>query len=57
MSVSGICQVCEAAEGKHTCKRCGSLVCNEHWDRTARACLACAEGGGDGDRPDGFTID
>jgi len=51
MSVSGLCQVCEAAEATHDCDRCGKLVCSEHWDRDSGICVECAaELGGDVER-------
>ena len=64
MSNAGLCQVCEDARARHTCQRCGTQVCTEHWDETIGACSACAETLGDpdgpptgDDRPDGFRID
>ena len=58
MSVSGLCQVCQSAEARFSCERCGSLVCADHYDRRTGLCLECAQetgagdrGGGEGDRP------
>ncbi|WP_327051131.1 hypothetical protein [Halomicrococcus gelatinilyticus] len=42
MSVSGLCQVCEAAAASHDCDRCGTLVCEEHWDGDSGICVECA---------------
>ncbi|KZN25934.1 MULTISPECIES: hypothetical protein [unclassified Haladaptatus] len=42
MSVSGLCQICEAAEATHDCDRCGALVCDEHWNRSSGYCVECA---------------
>lgn len=51
MSVTGLCQICEAAEAKHDCNRCGKLVCNDHWDRESSLCVECvAETGGGRER-------
>lgn len=47
MSVSGLCQICEAAEATYDCNRCGALVCTEHWNRESGLCVECmAEVGG-----------
>jgi hypothetical protein len=42
MSVQGLCQVCESAQAKHTCDRCGAMVCDDHWDRELGYCSECA---------------
>jgi hypothetical protein len=47
MSVSGLCQVCEAARADHRCPNCGSLVCDDHYAADAGVCADCASG----DRP------
>ncbi|WP_180271777.1 hypothetical protein [Halorubrum persicum] len=44
MSVTGICQICEAAPARHGCPRCGRAVCADHWNAAAGACTACAKG-------------
>ena len=46
MSLTGLCQVCEAATAGHACDRCGRAVCDDHWDEAARACSGCAAGRG-----------
>ncbi|WP_200840177.1 hypothetical protein [Halorubrum sp. JWXQ-INN 858] len=57
MSVAGLCHVCEAAPGKHTCGHCGRVVCSDHWESPARACVDCATDASDPDRPDGVGLD
>lgn len=42
MSVSGLCQVCERAEARHSCPRCGRLVCGTHYDSEMGYCTVCA---------------
>ncbi len=50
MSLTGLCQVCETAEGRFTCDRCGQFVCGEHFDTTRATCVECVRrGGGDPD--------
>ncbi|ODR83456.1 hypothetical protein BG842_09025 [Haladaptatus sp. W1] len=56
MSVTGLCQICEAAEATHDCDRCGALVCDEHWNRQSGFCVECAAElgvGEGGSTPDG----
>ena len=62
MSVSGLCAVCNGSDVEHTCDRCGSLVCDRHWDSETGFCVECAAEVGrpsdrsqsdSGDRPDG----
>lgn len=42
MSVSGLCQICEAAPAQHQCSRCGTLVCGTHSDEETGLCTDCA---------------
>jgi hypothetical protein len=42
MSVEGLCQICEAAPARHQCRRCGALVCTDHYDRETGLCTDCA---------------
>jgi len=42
MSVTGLCQICERAEASHTCPRCGTAVCDDHWSGEHRLCADCA---------------
>ncbi|WP_152422899.1 hypothetical protein [Halorubrum kocurii] len=44
MSVTGLCQICEAAPARHGCPRCGRAVCDDHWSEAVGACTACAQG-------------
>jgi len=46
MSVSGLCQICEAAEARHRCEACGALVCADHYEAGHGLCVRCAESGG-----------
>ena len=57
MSVTGLCQVCESAEAVHQCPRCGTLVCEAHFDEAAGLCVTCAAETGprDGDGDDGWS--
>ncbi|MFW5895997.1 MAG: hypothetical protein ACOCUA_01285 [archaeon] len=41
MSISGLCQICEAAEASHRCDRCGNLVCDDHFEATRGYCVDC----------------
>lgn len=52
MSVTGLCHVCQSAEARFTCGRCGSLVCGDHYDRSMGFCVECSTettGGGQRD--------
>lgn len=42
MSVTGLCQVCEQREAKHSCPNCGTLACDQHWDEGTDLCAQCA---------------
>ncbi|MFW5918129.1 MAG: hypothetical protein ACOCR0_01475 [Haloferacaceae archaeon] len=42
MSFIGVCQICESAEGRHSCDRCGSLACEVHYDEDLGVCTQCA---------------
>jgi len=42
MSVTGLCDVCGEANANHVCDRCGSLVCDRHWDAATGFCVDCA---------------
>ncbi|MFW6449134.1 MAG: hypothetical protein ACOC0X_06290 [Halobacteriota archaeon] len=54
MSVTGLCEICEAAPARHGCDRCGALVCVEHYDVGQGLCTVCARQAR-GDRPAGRT--
>jgi hypothetical protein len=52
MSITGVCQICESAEARHSCQQCGRAVCDDHYDREMAVCEVCAAelrrgGGGD----------
>lgn len=63
MSVSGLCQICERAEARHSCRICGRQVCEDHWNEAVGTCSPCAEGvtsddsTDEDDRTEGFRID
>ncbi|MFW5917514.1 MAG: zinc finger HIT domain-containing protein [Halorubrum sp.] len=44
MSVTGLCQICEAAPARYACPRCGRAVCEDHWNDGVGACTACVQG-------------
>lgn len=51
-----MCTVCDAADADRLCDRCGSLVCDDHFDDEVGYCVACAaelgSGPADGDQSD-----
>ncbi|MFP4625119.1 MAG: hypothetical protein ACLFNI_00830 [Natronomonas sp.] len=50
MSVSGLCEICEAKPVVEACNLCGRLVCADHYDRESGLCTDClAEFGRRGD--------
>jgi len=51
MSVGGLCQICESAPAEHQCLRCGTLVCDTHYDAETGLCTDCAaaDNGGESD--------
>lgn len=51
MSVSGLCEICEAASAEYGCDLCGRLVCEKHFSESNGICTACL--GQRGGRPDG----
>jgi hypothetical protein len=55
MSVSGLCTVCGNGGAEYTCDRCGSLVCERHYEPSVGFCVECAGdvsgGPGSDDRP------
>jgi len=44
MSVSGLCAICEADRAERSCTRCGSIVCEKHFERARGMCTSCSEG-------------
>ncbi|WP_181684940.1 zinc finger HIT domain-containing protein [Halorhabdus salina] len=57
MSVAGLCTVCGNQGAEYTCDRCGSLVCDRHYEPSVGFCVECAgevSGGRNQDtQPDG----
>ncbi|MFB6111817.1 MAG: zinc finger HIT domain-containing protein [Halobacteriaceae archaeon] len=41
MSVDSLCQICQAARADYRCDRCGTMVCEAHFDRDRQRCAAC----------------
>ncbi|MFC6787801.1 hypothetical protein ACFQFH_18695 [Halobaculum halobium] len=41
MSTTGLCQICERATASHSCRQCGAVVCEDHWDADRRLCADC----------------
>ncbi|ERH12869.1 MAG: hypothetical protein J07HB67_01895 [halophilic archaeon J07HB67] len=50
MSVTGLCQICEAATAREACTTCGAAVCRDHYDETTGVCGTCAGSHGSGPR-------
>jgi hypothetical protein len=61
MSVAGGCELCQTGDVSDTCRRCGNLVCDRHYDPEYDLCTECVVevGGGEtgeqrgGEYPDG----
>lgn len=49
MSLSGLCQLCESREAEHTCRQCGTAVCDEHYESANGLCARCADRSGASD--------
>lgn len=48
MSVSGLCQICSTNPATERCESCGTLACENHFERRLAVCIECArdrEGG------------
>ncbi|WP_435127708.1 zinc finger HIT domain-containing protein [Halobaculum sp. D14] len=56
MSMTGVCQICEAAEARFTCDNCGALVCADHYDEQTGCCVECAQSMPDNGGP-GFGVE
>ncbi|MEF8781980.1 MAG: hypothetical protein V5A39_01405 [Haloarculaceae archaeon] len=52
MSISSPCEICNTAAVRHTCDRCGKLVCDRHFDEDTGLCVECAAEVTRGDRED-----
>lgn len=46
MSVTGLCQICTTEEAEESCRLCGKLVCERHYEKSLEQCVECT---GDGD--------
>ncbi|MDG5778684.1 hypothetical protein VB773_09835 [Haloarculaceae archaeon H-GB2-1] len=61
MSVAGGCAICQSGDVSGTCRRCGNLACERHYDAEYDLCTECVVevGGGEtghsqkGEYPDG----
>lgn len=42
MSVAGLCGICERDEATYVCDRCGTPVCDAHYDKSIGLCTNCA---------------
>ncbi len=42
MSVTTLCQICEAAVASDRCDQCGTLVCRSHYVNEYSLCTECA---------------
>ncbi len=40
---AGLCRICGRA-GRHTCRLCGKLVCDNDYDKSAKMCVICKMG-------------
>jgi hypothetical protein len=53
MSVSSPCEVCGKPQVEHSCDRCASLVCANHFDTETGLCAECQAQVGGGERRQG----
>ncbi|WP_336325326.1 hypothetical protein [Halovenus sp. HT40] len=42
MSVTGLCQICTSEEAEESCRLCGKLVCERHYEDSLEQCVECA---------------
>ncbi len=49
MSVTGLCQICTDAEADESCRLCGKLVCERHYEESVAQCVECTAEHGQGD--------
>ena len=52
MSVTGLCQICTDEEAEESCRLCGKLVCDRHYDESLDQCVECAADSGGEPVPD-----
>ncbi|WP_135663840.1 zinc finger HIT domain-containing protein [Halorhabdus rudnickae] len=53
MSATGLCAVCGEGNAEYTCDRCGSLVCERHYEPSLGYCVECAGEVGGGRQTNG----
>ena len=53
MSTAGLCAVCGEGNAEYICDRCGSLVCERHYEPSLGYCVECTGEVGGGGRPGG----
>lgn len=41
MSVTGLCEICEANTAEYGCDLCGRQVCGKHYSETNDICTVC----------------
>ncbi|WP_200840293.1 hypothetical protein [Natrialba sp. INN-245] len=52
MSVSGLCQICESRPAQERCDNCGTMACEQHYERGLGLCADCAAQADPGRRDD-----
>ncbi|HDD45870.1 MAG TPA: orotate phosphoribosyltransferase [Candidatus Aenigmarchaeota archaeon] len=44
MEIGGICAICgKASQHVYTCKLCGAIVCEKHFDFSKGVCVRCLQ--------------
>lgn len=56
MSVSGLCQICESRPAQARCDNCGTLACEQHYERDLGLCADCAAQAKPGEQSDETDI-
>ena len=56
MSVTGLCQICESRTAIDRCDNCGTLACEQHYERSLSLCADCATKAQPGRDRDGTDI-
>ena len=44
MDLMGLCSICSKPGAMNTCKLCGKIVCNDHYNSLHGVCSACMSG-------------
>ncbi|ADD03791.1 uncharacterized protein Nmag_0199 [Natrialba magadii ATCC 43099] len=57
MSVSGLCQICESRPAQERCDNCGTLACEQHYERRLSLCADCAAQAQPGKDPNSDDVD